>query len=108
MPRSERTNPTMARFRPVCCTGLFLICDSATDEKMIPRILNTRPQQTRPTVMERMPITSPATAMLFVSGDLPAREIGAIGADGADGAGGAGCGAERSKSTNSGKVDKGF
>src|SRR5947207_12857999 len=92
----------MARFRPVCCTGLFLICDNATDEKMIPRILNTRPQQTSPTVMERIPITSPATAMLFLSDALPASEACA------NGAGGAGCGTAPSEPTNSGKVDKGF
>src|SRR5688572_5575115 len=98
----------MARFRPICCTGLFLICDNATEEKMIPRILNTRPQQNRPTVMERIPITSPATAMLFVSGALPAREDCANGAGGTGGAGDTGCGAAPSGPTNSGKVDKGF
>src|SRR5438876_7938502 len=104
MPSSERTNPTMARFRPACCTGLFLICDNATDEKMIPRILNTNtgPQQNRPTVMERIPITSPATAMLFVAGALPVRAACAIGMGGAD------CGAAPSEPTNSGKVDNGF
>src|SRR5439155_14169572 len=104
MPRSERTNPIMARFRPVCCPGPLLICDNATDEKMIPRILNTTtgPQQNRPMVMDRIPITSPATAMLLVSGALLVREACA------KATGGAGCGAAPNEPTNSGKVDKGF
>src|SRR5438034_983679 len=62
---------------------------------MIPRILNTRPQQTKPMVMDRIPITSPATAMLFVSGALPVREACANGTGGGCGAVlGAGAGAD--------------
>jgi hypothetical protein len=61
-PMIDSTNPAIAKPRSVCRMGSLLICDRATQERTIPGMLNSGPQQKSP----RRPRAKPATAIPLV------------------------------------------